>query len=444
MNDSTPETRTTTEQAVIGCMLIDSRSIDSLVEHGGGSSWFADTICADVSKAMLERYEDGKVSSDLLAINQTGIVGIKWLEDCIELIPTVAHTDHYIELLKGYAEKDALLKLEQAISSIVRVCTPETVQEARAAIEAAISGNFCKGSRRSGTMQQAAHSLIDKLTAPESESTLLDWPLRAITDKVGRMRNEYIWICAQPSVGKTAFVLSILSHLAGQGHKVSLASLESDAESIAGRLISSHAPMSTINLRQGKATTQEIAQARSGADKISENIMVTDGSMTVQMAYSWGKSQVRKGSKLLIFDNTRYITVPNESNRVERMAMVSAKLKQLRDDTGVPVIVLHHSAVNEQTGTEKASWSSDIERDADMMVFLREEKEKTKQPSDDCPNGDWCVLFDVSKHREGRKMMRVELRFDKETQTFGRWVDDPYITKEENKLCSPVKLFDNE
>jgi replicative DNA helicase len=425
------EARETTERAVVGCLLLDSRAIDSLVEQGGSASWFTGTSCRKVAQAVLTRYEQGKIASDMLAINELGLVPMSWMDECIELVPTVAHTEHYVATLKGHADKDALIALERAVSAIVSHCTPETVQEARASIESTCNATLCKGSRTAGTMTEAAHSLIDKLTAPEATTALLDWPVRSITDAVGRLRNEVVWICAQPSIGKTAFVLAILSHLAGQGHKGSLASLESDAESIAGRLISSNGPMSTTNLRQGKATLEEIAKARAAADRISDNIMVTDGSMSIDVAYAWGKAQVRHGAKLLIFDNTRYLSVPNEANRVERMATVSARMAQLRNDTGVPVIVLHHSAVNEHTGKEKASWSSDIERDADILVFLREHEENTKQPSPEHPNGEWCVSFDVAKHREGRKLVRVLLRFDKETQTFSRWVDNEYVTGED-------------
>jgi replicative DNA helicase len=291
-------------------------------------------------------------------------------------------------------------------------------------------------------MTDAAHSLIDKLTAPETENLLLDWPVRAITDAIGRMRNEYIWIVAQPSIGKTAFVLAILSHLAQQGHKVSLASLESDAESIAGRLISSTAPMSTLNLRQGKATPEEIAQAREAADKISDNIMVTDGAMTVDAAVAWGKAQVRAGSRLLVFDNTRYLEVRGESNRVERMAIMSTRLKRLRDQTGVPILVLHHSTMDEKTGKDRSSWSSDPERDCDVMIFLRDNEENSKRPCAENPSGESCVNFDIAKHREGRKLVRVMLRFDKDTQRFSRWVDKEWTEPEQFNGNKSDSIFD--
>ena len=200
--------------------------------------------------------------------------------------------------------------------------------------------------------------------------------------------------------------------------------MESDVPSIAGRLISSVAPMNTRNLRQGRASEYEIAQARAAADKLSDNIMVTSGSMTIDVAYAWGKAMVRKGASMLIFDNSRHVIVNNANGRVDEMAIMSKRFKQLRDDTGVPVLVLHHTALNEKTGVEREAWSSDIRRDCDMLVFLTEHKD-TVYPKDEHDAGEWCVEFSVKKHREGVKGGGIQMKFDKETQTFSRWKRKP-------------------
>jgi replicative DNA helicase len=426
------EARETTERAVVGCMLLDSRAVDTLIEQGGGSAWFVEPQCRKVAQAVLERYEQGKIASDMLAINELGLVPMSWMDECIELVPTVAHTEHYVATLKGHADKDALIALERAVSAIVTHCTPETVQDARASIEAALSASLRVGVAEAGTMKEAGHALIDRLTAPDAETTLLDWPVRAITDMVGRISRDVIWICAQPSAGKTAFILQMTRLLAAQGRKIALASMESDVESIAGRLIASTAPMSTTNLRQGRATDEEIAKAREAADNLSDNIIVTGGSMSIDVCCSWGKAQVRKGAEMLIFDNTRHVTVNGSNGRVDEMATMSKRFKQLRDECQVPILVLHHSKIDED-GKESVSWSSDVLKDCDLLVFLRLDDKKEDM-----------VRFNLKKNREGPSHLCAPLRFDKDTQRFERWIDDPYITKEEDALSSGDKLFDNE
>ena len=427
----TDDSRSTTEQALIGCMLLSATAIDALIEAGGGYEWFLGAESRKVARCILTRYEEGKKADDWLIINEQGIVSSQWLSDCMELVPTVSEAGDYIRVIKGYVDKDALVALHGAIGGIVANCTPETVQEATAAIEAAVAASLRKGTTEAGTMREAGHSLIDRQTAPDAVTTLLDWPVRAITDMVGRISRDVIWICAQPSAGKTAFVLQMARLLAAQGRKIAIASMESDVESIAGRLIASSAPMSMTSIRQGRATDEEIAKARAAADTLSDNIMVTGGSMSIDVACSWGKAQVRAGAQMLIYDNARHVSVGNANGRVDEMAIMSSRFKQLRDQCEVPVLILHHSKIDD--GTESVAWSSDVLKDCDLLVFLRPDDEKKDM-----------VRFNLKKNREGPSNLCELLRFDKDIQRFERWVDEPFITKDEDVFSSGQKLFDNE
>jgi replicative DNA helicase len=114
------EERTSVEKAVVGCMLIDSRAIDEFSAQGGDPSWFADPTCRTVAGAICTRYSEGKVASDLIAVRQAVGSGVSamWLDECIELVPTVAETLYYVGLLKGYADKDALEGLQRAVARL--------------------------------------------------------------------------------------------------------------------------------------------------------------------------------------------------------------------------------------------------------------------------------------------------------------------------------------
>ena len=435
------EARETTERAVVGCMLIDSRAIDSLVEQGGSASWFVDPQCRKVAQAVLERYEQGKIASDMLAINELGLVPMSWMDECIELVPTVAHTEHYVATLKGHADKDALIALERAVSQIVTHCTPETVQEARASIEAALSASLRIDNKQGGTISQAAHEAIDEATAPDANTNLVDWPLCVITETIGRLRDDVVVVNALPSLGKTALVLQWMAHLASRGQASSLASLESSMKKIALRFVSSQAPMDTRNIRHGKADDAEIVKARAAADGLSDLIRVTDSNMTLDQLFSWGKSEVRKGSKALFVDNTKSVIVRSDG-KVEKFSMIFERMTQLRKDTGVPVIILHHSTVGND-GKERASWGQDQDRDADLQIFLRHVEEKSIKPCKEHPDGVWCVAFDVDKNRDGTRFIRILLKFDKPRQRFERWIDDGWEDEANLNEVSSDSVFDN-
>ena len=415
------EPRKTVEQALIGAMLIDSRAIDVLTAAGGSAVWFSDPMTRRAAVSIIKRYAAGQTASDTLAISEATGLELRWLDECTDSVPTAAHTGTYAAMLKYYADVDNLTAMNRTIQAAIGQATVETINETRATIEAAVHQHLSTRRVEARTMREAALAWLDRMSAPDSGSTLLDWPLRAITDEVGRIDRQYIWIVAQPSIGKTAFVLQLMAVLAERGHMTSLASLESPDESIAARLVSYIGRLNTRNIAQRRATLEEIEAAREAAERISDRIRVVDAGMSIDQIYAWGRAEARAGSKLLIIDNTRHIRT-SEQDRVTAMATMSARCKQLRDDTRLPVIVLHHSKVN-QDGKEGVSWSSDPEKDADLLIFLREIVNNTVRPCEDNPEGRWCVAFDVDKNRDGRKSTRTLMEFLKTEQRFTDWLE---------------------
>ena len=138
--------------------------------------------------------------------------------------------------------------------------------------------------------------------------------------------------------------------------------------------------------------------------------------------YAWGRAEKRRGARLLVIDNTRHIRLPSGASRIDHMAEISVRMKQLRDDTRLPVVVCHHSMIDKKTGKEDVSWSSDVRRDADMLIFLREDESRTRTPTAYGDAGVYCINYDVEKNREGRKDLCVPLQFVKQHQLFRGWV----------------------
>jgi replicative DNA helicase len=260
------------------------------------------------------------------------------------------------------------------------------------------------------------------MTAPDDAHTLLEWPVPSITRNMGRVDREIIWIVARESVGKTAFVIQWLLRLGLDGHMVSMASLESSCESVGSRAIANIGELDNFHIRQRSASKGLVERAYKYADTIPKCIRVIDSSMSLDQLYAWGKSEARRGSKLIVIDNTRHITVRGNIDRVNEVAEISSRMKQLRDETQIPVVILHHSTYDAKTGKEDVSWSKDIRRDADVIIFLKADEELTEVPQSPADPGKWAVRFCVDKNREGRKGYDILTRFVKEHQLFREWI----------------------
>ena len=130
---------------------------------------------------------------------------------------------------------------------------------------------------------------------------------------------------------------------------------------------------------------------------------------------AWAKCEKKAGSKILAIDNMRHIRPGQKyASPVEQFRDLSVRLKWIRDDTGLPLIVLHHL-----TDDLDVSWSRDIRRDADILLYLIENETYSIKPTQENQWTEKSVIdFEVRKNREGLRGFKVLGEFDKKRQTF--------------------------
>ena len=236
------------ERAIVGAMLYEPRTIDAATRYGVDAQWFSDQTARTAAVSILERYAEGSLGTTTIDIERATGIPCDWLEASIDSC-TPSAIDGYCETLGGFVKIQAIQSFARTIDARARNGQPEDAEDIAATMESELHKLLSNDTRAASTMKQAAHEWLDRMEAGDEVSTLLDWPLRCITDCVGRVDRQLIWICALPSVGKTAFVLQWMTVVAKLGHISSLASLESSQDSIASRMISNVACMNTFNIR---------------------------------------------------------------------------------------------------------------------------------------------------------------------------------------------------
>ena len=89
-------------------------------------------------------------------------------------------------------------------------------------------------------------------------------------------------------------------------------------------------------------------------------------------------------------------------------------MKELRDDLGIAMIVLHHLNKDDQM-----AWSSDIKRDADIMFFIKENEARTIKATE---ANSWqpmdVVKIELEKSRDGGRYLQWDVEFIKQYQDF--------------------------
>ena len=263
-----------------------------------------------------------------------------------------------------------------------------------------------------------AARLLDQWQNAPASAPVARFPLTELHDGIGPLTDEIVYLIATPSIGKTAFAVQMCVCLAHAKIRSSLRSLESSREKIAQRIMAQVGRLNTYHLRTRKAMREEYDAARSVlpilAD-VQQYMRVNDQPASIPQLQAWACSEKAARSKLLVVDNLKHIRSDSRKrSTVEEIRELSAGVKTVRDSVRLPVVMLHHAS-----DEGKAAWSRDIERDADIVIFMEEiEKRRVVPSAANNWTGEWWVEFAVKKAREGASWFKVVAKFDKAHQRF--------------------------
>jgi replicative DNA helicase len=406
--------------AFLGAVIQDGdKVIPIALERGACEEWFPDQKDQTLWSACVSLWREGN-PLDLMTVNREldrrGLlerVGLDTAEIYFEACPAVAHAEHYISQIENdYLNRSITACLENLVKESTGI---KTAREFLAKCQ----NDICNIEARNIDHRTLYEVGVEEIESWSEADYGLNWPVELIgwQNYIGQLTDEVVWIVARPSVGKTALLLNMLMGMAWpihDGGHVSLASLESKRNKLAQRMTAIMGKVNVLELMRGKAkhNAKEYAKAKEAWKKVKGLPMkVVDNSMTLDMLYAWAKNEVKNGSKLIAVDNSRHLRMTSKykGDRSAFYGDISLTAKQIRDDFGVPVIMLHHAGREGQV-----SWSDDVEKDADIVIMLEQSME---QSTHDC----FVIEGKVKKNRDGLAGGSVFAEFEKSTQRFLPW-----------------------
>ena len=395
------------ERGLIACILIDTRDavIQQAVAADVDRAWFTDPRLAHIYQAAFDLYAAGKPVDCVTigdALKPAGIVDGAELDALMADAVTTQHTGYYVEQLTAHHTRrlmgDTLLRLSSRIESLE---TGEVADFVATAQEQVCRVGVVERDTRS--LADVARAVIADAKKPPEERTGITFPWETWNKLLEPLTDELFYIAARPSVGKTAFALNLAVYAAQCGHRTAFASLESPYEKVTARIVQAMSGVDFRRLWRNPLTTKW-ADVDAVPDKLeSLPLTITQRRMTPESMYAWGKAQVAKGARLLIVDNMKHLAKSERyGSLIEMFRDYSARTKWMRDDLGVPVIMLHHLSHE-----LKLSWSDDIERDADLVAFLLDDDngESNHYQDKHAPGNDaeiQSVRAEIRKNRDGR------------------------------------------
>jgi replicative DNA helicase len=247
----------------------------------------------------------------------------------------------------------------------------------------------------------------------------------------GWQKSDLVIVAARPSMGKTAFVLSMTRNMAVE-HKapIALFSLEMGGDQLVKRLISSETELGSEKLRSGRLEDFEWEQLNVKIkDLVEAPIYVDDtpGLSIYELRSKCRRLKAKYDISCVIIDYLQLMTAGADmrGNREQEVSLISRQLKIIAKELDIPVIALSqlNRGVEQRTGDAKKPMLSDlresgaIEQDADMVLFIH--RPERYGITEDAEGNSLIGIADIiiAKHRNGA-VGEIQLRFRNQLARF--------------------------
>ena len=270
---------------------------------------------------------------------------------------------------------------------------------------------------------EAAGKREDALVGTPSGFTRLD----RLTS--GWQKSELIIIAARPSVGKTAFALSMARNMAiDHGRSVAIFSCEMSSIQLVNRLIIAETDIPGDKIKNGRLNEEEWKQLDTRIKKLVQAPIFIDDTPAISIFELRAKCRRLKSQHkldIVIVDYLQLMSGPeNAGSREQEVSNISRSLKSIAKELDVPIIALSqlNRSVEMRGGTKRPLLSDlresgAIEQDADMVVFIHRQEKFGIPAFEDGSSTKGIAEIILAKNRNG-PIDDVRLRFREEKSQF--------------------------
>ncbi len=245
----------------------------------------------------------------------------------------------------------------------------------------------------------------------------------------GWQKSELVIIAARPSMGKTAFALSMARNMAIEHNKkVAIFSLEMSSIQLVNRLIISETDIPGDKIRNGRLTEEEWKQLDSRIKKLVQAPIFIDDTPAISIFELRAKCRrlmAQHKLDIVIVDYLQLMSGPeNAGSREQEVSNISRSLKSIAKELNVPILALSqlNRSVEMRGGTKRPLLSDlresgAIEQDADMVVFIHRQEKFGIPAFEDGSSTKGIAEIILAKNRNG-PVDDVRLRFREEKAQF--------------------------
>lgn len=405
-------------------MTNDPETVSNLVNILKSSEEFYDGRHKAIYEAILSLYSQNKPTT-LTAINEQLHVlnlwdkagGTSYLGEIAQAMISAAHGEYFAHLVRDRATQRRLI---EACAKIINDSYPPA-ESLPALLDASEQAIFMIAQRLDQQNFEPIHVTIANIFDNMAKMSEMRQNFTGVTtgfarlDKLtsGLQPSDLIIVAARPSMGKTAFALSLAVNAALAGNSVAIFSLEMSRDQLVKRMLAIKALVDMGKFREPyRITDDDWRHLHAAADDLSRAAIYIDD--TASLSTLEFKARVRRlkskhDINLVIVDYLQLMHSPRgKDSRELEISDISRTLKAIAKDLNIPVMALSqlNRKVEERARDDKRPQLSDlresgaIEQDADVIMFIyRDDVYKYKKPSERPIDGDAEII--IGKQRNG-------------------------------------------
>jgi replicative DNA helicase len=432
-----PPHSTDAEVAVLGAMLIDKDAVSKVVEVVDAECFYHEKHVL-IFKAMMAMFERG-VTIDLVSLSDQlqrdgtleRVGGMFALTEISVRTVSSANVEYHARIVLERFLKRQLIKVAGEIAQQCYDETTDALDEVDRA-EQRIFEVAEKRLRRSYSgMKKLTKDAIERIfsmSAGEGDGitgvptgfTQLDQLLS------GLQPSDLVIVAARPSMGKTAFALSVAREASRRGKAVGIFSLEMSAQQLVLRLISADAAVGLQALRSGRLSNAEMHEIVTRVDSLmNAQIYIDDsaGLSPVEFRAKCRRMKMEHKIDLVMVDYLQLMHAPKAESREREISVISHTLKAVAKELNIPVIALSQLNRTLEARADKRPMLSDlresgsIEQDADVVMFIHRPEYYKITAFEDGRSTENIAEIIVGKQRNG-PTGDIRLFYQKELAAF--------------------------
>lgn len=432
-----PPHSTDAEVAVLGAMLIDKDAVSKVVEVVDAECFYHEKHVL-IFKAMMVMFERG-VTIDLVSLSDQlqrdgtleRVGGMFALTEISVRTVSSANVEYHARIVLERFLKRQLIKVAGEIAQQCYDETTDALDEVDRA-EQRIFEVAEKRLRRSYSgMKKLTKDAIERIfsmangegdgiTGVPTGFTQLDQLLS------GLQPSDLVIVAARPSMGKTAFALSVAREASRRGKSVGIFSLEMSAQQLVLRLISADAAVGLQALRSGRLSNAEMHEIVTRVDSLmNAQIYIDDsaGLSPVEFRAKCRRMKMEHKIDLVMVDYLQLMHAPKAESREREISVISHTLKAVAKELNIPVIALSQLNRTLEARADKRPMLSDlresgsIEQDADVVMFIHRPEYYKITAFEDGRSTENIAEIIVGKQRNG-PTGDIRLFYQKELAAF--------------------------